>query len=233
MISQNARVALVDDDPAEREAVGVQLEDAGFEPILVENLDLTVSSAVDQLRGMAAAAVCDHLLSRRGLANFTGAELVAGLYDHHFPAVLLSGYLQDDQDVSIRRFRDKIPVLLSRKETNSNRLKDGISTCRGEIGGDVSPERIGLRSLIRVVGRTFENDEDNVSVIVPAWSQDRIVRLPTALLGEFAAMLPERGEVLPSLYLIGTVNIGAQTAGDLYFNHFEPGPELRDDDGLA
>ena len=232
MTRQNARVALVDDDPAEREAVGIQLEDAGFEPILVESLNLTIESAVDQLRGMAVAAVCDHLLSRGGLANFTGAELVAGLYDCHVPAVLLSGYLQDDQDVSIRRYRDKIPVLLSRKETNSSRLKDGISTCQGEIGGEVSPERIGLRSLIRVVNRTIEND-DIVSVIVPAWSQDTLVRLPTALLGEFAAMLPESGEVQPRLYLIGTVNIGAQSAGDLYFNDFEPGPELRDDDGLA
>ena len=233
MISQNARVALVDDDPAERETVSLQLEDAGFEPILVDKLSLTVESAVDQLRSMAVAAVCDHRLSPRGLANFTGAELVAGLYDRQFPAVLLSGYLQDDQDVSIRRYRDKIPVLLSRQTSSSGHLRDGIATCQGEINGNVNPERLGMRSLIRVIDRRRESSDDIVSVIVPAWSQEKFVRIPTSLLGEFVTMLPESGEVRPRLYLIGTVNIGAQSASDLFFNDFEPGPELRDDDGLA
>ena len=233
MIDQNARVALVDDDPAERDALSVQLEDAGFEPIVVDSLNLTVDSAVEQLRTIAVAAVCDHLLSPRGLANFTGAELVAGLYDRQFPAVLLSGYLQNDQDGVIRRYRDKIPVLLSRKETSSRYLKDGITTCLDEISGDVNPERLGMRSLIRVVERRRENNDDIVNVIVPAWNQEESVRFPTSLLGEFVTMLPESGEVQPRLYFIGTVNIGAESAGDLYFTAFELAPELRDDDGLA
>ena len=233
MNNQNERVALVDDDPAERDALTVQLEDAGFKPIVVDDLGLTVESAVELVRSIAAAAVCDHLLSPRGLANFTGAELVAGLYDRQFPAVLLSGYLPDDRDEAIRRFRDKIPVLLSRKDTGSGYLRDGIRTCQSEIRGDVNPERIGMRSLIRVVERLRENNDDIVKVIVPAWSQEVFVRFPTPLLGEFAMMLPQSGEVRPRLYLIGTVNIGSQSASDLYFTDIELAPEVRDDDGLA
>ena len=233
MCSPSRRVALVDDDPEERETLSIQLEDAGFKPIPLDRLNRTIGSAVDQLCATSDAAICDHRLNPRQLASFTGAELVARLYDRQFPAVLVSGFLQDDQDASIRRFRDKIPVILSKNETTPLQLREGIQTCIGEIAGKVNPERHAIRSLIRVVERRKDNKEDLVSVVVPAWRQDEIIRFPASLLGEFIGILPAHGEVQPSLYLIGWVNVGASRPGDLFFRNFELAPEPRDDDGLA
>ena len=233
MVSHARKIALVDDDPAEREAISILLVDAGFEPIVIDRLEMTLEAAAEQLRTASDVAVCDNRLSRRGLASFSGAALVACLYDQRFPALLVSGYLKDDQDGSIREYRDKIPVSLSKNETNVEQLTRGIGTCIDEAAGYVNPERYGIRSLIRIVERRKHNNEDFVGAIVPAWSVDETVWFPTSLLGDLIDILPDTGVIQPDTYLLGNVNVGAVVSGDLYFKDFELAPDVRDDDGLA
>ena len=133
MIQEQNRVALVDDDPTAAATMRVLLEDAGYEPIGVEPPLVSIHDAITQIKGMAGAAICDHRLSPRGLASFNGAELVAQLYEGSFPAVLISQYLENDQNVSIRKYRSKIPILLARDELGPGQLADAIRFCTDEI----------------------------------------------------------------------------------------------------
>ena len=94
MSQERQRVALVDDDPTAADMLSVLLEDAGYEAIGLETPLESIDDAVVQIRGIANAAICDHRLSPRGLASFTGAELVAELYATAFPAVLISSILR-------------------------------------------------------------------------------------------------------------------------------------------
>ena len=103
------RVALVDDDPTAATALSVILEDAGYEAIEIVDPLESINAAVARIQRVASAAICDHRLSPRGLASFSGAELVAQLYSTAFPAVLISQYFKIDQNVSIRRYREQDP----------------------------------------------------------------------------------------------------------------------------
>ena len=94
-MSQNREIiALVDDDPIAAGTLSVLLEDAGYEAVEVESPLESIESAIAQISRVATAAVCDHRLSPRGLAHFSGAELVAQLYAIKFPAVLISQFLR-------------------------------------------------------------------------------------------------------------------------------------------
>lgn len=233
MSQQRQRVALVDDDPNAANALGVLLEDAGFEPVVVNAPLESVDSASARIEAVAGAAVCDHRLSPRGLAYFTGAELVARLYTDRFPAVLISQYLKIDQDVSIRRHRERIPVLLARTEADPERLAGSIGVCRDELAGRPLPQRRPWRTLVRVVAKDVEGEEDVLDAIIPGWRTDEAVRFPAVLLGKLRQQLPEGRSTKLGLRFFAQVNIGAEDARDLFLAGFEPAPEPRDDDNLA
>ena len=171
MRQERKRVALVDDDPTAAATLTVLLEDAGYEAIEVEPPLESIDGAIDQIRRVASAAICDHRLSPRGLAYFSGAELVAQLYAIAFPAVLISQYFKIDQDVSIRKYRSKIPILLARDEVGPEQLSDAIRVCANEIGGQRLPHRKGWRTLVRVVAKDIEGGEDVLDAIIPAGAQ--------------------------------------------------------------
>ena len=219
------RVALVDDDPLAADTLGVLLEDAGYEPIGVGSPLSSVASAAAQIRDISTAAICDHRLSPRGLANFSGAELVAKLYADRFPAVLISQYFKIDQDVSIRKFRRHIPVLLARDELSPERIAEAISVCIGELGGERAPNRKCWRTLVRVVAKDSEGGEDVLDAIVPGWHPNEAVRFPADLLGEHQHLLPKENAFGLELRFFARVNIGAEEAGDLYLSSFEPAIE--------
>ena len=96
--------------------MSVLLEDVGYEAVDVQPPIESIDGAIAQIRSVASAAICDHRLSPRGLANFSGAELVSQLYASNIPAVLISQYCAIDQNVSIRKYRSKIPILLPRDD---------------------------------------------------------------------------------------------------------------------
>ena len=225
MIQELKRVALVDDDPTAAATMRVLLEDAGYEPIGVEPPLQSIQDAIIQIRGASFAAICDHRLSPRGLASFSGAELVAQLYENAFPAVLVSQYFQIDQNVSIRKYRSKIPILLARDELGPDRLADAIRVCSDEISGRRLPNRRGWRTLVRVVAKGIEGGEDVLDAIIPGWRPDEAVRFPAELLGHHRNSLPEGRSDQLELRFFASVNIGAEVSGDLYLEGFEPAIE--------
>ena len=233
MIRERERIALVDDDPIAAATLRVLLEDAGYEAVGVEPPLDNIDSAIAQIKRVASAAVCDHRLSPRGLAHFSGAELVSQLYATKFPAVLISQYFKIDQDVSIRKFRSKIPVLLARDEVGPEEIVDAIKVCSDEIGGQRLPQRKAWRTLVRVVAKDTEGGEDVVDAIIPGWRKDEAVRFPAELLGLYRNALPnERSDGL-ELRFFAKVNIGAEDARDLYLEGFEPAKEPPNDNSLT
>ncbi len=233
MIKEQSRVALVDDDPTAAAAMKVLLQDAGYEPIDVEPPLVSIHDAIVQIRGNANAAICDHRLSPRGLASFSGAELVAELYGSAFPAVLISQYFKVDQNVSIRKYRSKIPILLARDQLGPDQLADAIQICSDEIRGELSPSRRAWRTLVRVVAKDTEGGEDVLDAIIPGWRPGEAVRFPAELLGRHRNVLPEGRSDGLGLRFFARVNIGAEDAGDLYFEGFEPAKGPQHDNILA
>ncbi len=233
MSQERKRVALVDDDPVAAATLSVLLEDAGYESIGMEPPLESIDATIAQIRRVASAAVCDHRLSPRGLASFTGAELVAHLYSIAFPAVLVSQYFKIDQDVSIRRYRSKIPMLLARDEVGPDQLADAIRVCTDEISGQYLPHRRGWRTLVRVVAKDTEGGEDVLDAIIPGWRPDEAVRFPAELLGHHKIALPEGRSDRLELRFFARVNIGAEDARDLYLEGFEPAVEPQNDNALS
>ena len=233
MSQELKRVALVDDDPTAADMLSVLLEDAGYEAIGVEPLTESIDGAIAQISKVASAAICDHRLSPRWRTCFSGAELVAQLYENAFPAVLISQYLMVDQDLSIRKYRSKIPILLARDEVGPEQLSDAIRICTDEIDGQRLPHRKAWRTLVRVVAKDTEGGEDVLDAIVPGWRPNEAVRFPAELLGRCTNVLPKGRNDRLELRFFARVNIGAENARDLYFEGFEPAIEPQNDNILA
>lgn len=231
--SQIEKVAVVDDDQTEAQLMSEIVQEAGFLPVPVLATERTdrfdnpsVLAAVIQDR--AEAAVCDHRLRPLGYASFDGAQLVAELLVRKIPAVLVTTYLDIDADVSIRRWRDKIPVLLSRDEADPEHIREGLEACLSEIAGAVLAGRRPRRALIRVVDVTQESSETVVDAIVPQWNPNKGVRFPVTLLPREL-----HSEVAPGIRLLADVNIGARKAEELFFGNFDLAPEpARENDVL-
>jgi hypothetical protein len=221
------KIAIVDDDINAAEVTSWQVEDAGFEPLIVDDTFGSVNQLSSFIQENAHGALCDHRLSHRGFANFYGANLVATLYDLRMPAILVTQYIEIDKDVSIRRWRHKIPVLLSRDETDELSIKKGLRDCILEIKGDVPSPRKPYRTLLRITNIDDESNERVVDVIIPSWNPHRAVRFPVSIMPNEL-----HDKLVPDLWLFSYVNIGAEKSDDLFFDQFELAPEP-DDDGLA
>ncbi len=219
-------VAIIDDDTEAAKTVSYAVEDAGFAAWIFADKGQTVASAVDKIRDHAEAAVCDHRLSPLGLANFDGAELAAQLILNKIPAVVISQFVSQDYDVSIRRWRETVPSVISRDECRAETIRDALELCRREINGEIVSARRKHRTLVRIADIQNEANELVIDAIVPAWNRQRAVRFPVAL------MSPDlQKEVRTGMYLIGYVNLAAGQPEDLFFAQFERAQPLDEERG--
>jgi CheY-like chemotaxis protein len=209
-------IAIVDDNAQAAEAVRYAVEDAGFTPWIFPGKGRSVGWAVNKIKENAQAAICDHRLSALGFAAFNGAELAARLISDNIPAVLISQFVNQDYDVSIRRWRAKVPSLLSRDECRAETIKDALELCRREISGEIVAGRRKHRTLVRVADKQEEAGEQVIDAILPAWNRQRAVRFP-------ATLVPKRlhGLLKKGAYLIAYVNLAATRPEDLFFEGFE------------
>lgn len=222
------KIAIVDDDESSADMASLQIEDAGFEPIIIDGPFGNVNDLATFINGQAQGAVCDHRLSHHGYANFYGAKLVATLYDLNIPALLVTQYVEIDEDVSIRKWKRKIPIVLSRDETDPISIKKGLEECIYELSGNVPSTRVPHRTLLRITNIADESGEKVVDAIIPSWNPRKAVRFPVSLIPENL-----RNELKQDIWLFALVNIDAEESADLYFDKFELAPEPDDDDGLA
>jgi CheY-like chemotaxis protein len=219
------KIAIIDDEKDLAEVTSWEVEEAGYEPCLFIHGNLkNVNELASRIRESTECAVCDHRLSNSGFANFYGAELVATLYDWKFPSVLITQYTEMDTSLSIRKWRHKIPVLLSRDQADASNIAKGIEDCRSELKGDISSIRKPYRTIVRIANI----DKESIEAFVPGWNPHKAVCFPTSLVPENI-----RDVLKPNIRLFAHVNIGAEKSDDLYFKKFELAPEPDENDGLA
>lgn len=237
-IQQIRKVAIVDDTQSAREELAETLEMVGFEPFIVENSWTEINSLVEHIQANSQAVICDHRLSDRGLAPFTGSELMPSLYQKKFPSILITQYTDQDINDSIRKYRDKIPIVLKREElidlydinTIGNKIKKGLETCSQEFQNIMSSSRRPHRTFIHIVNI----NNGLVDAFVPSWNPYHAVSFPVSLIpDEFSSDIESRLKQKEDTWLISCVNTGAEKADDLYFTKFEAAPELDKNDGLA
>lgn len=224
------RVAVIDDEVAQAELTSYKLEEAGFEPIIIEasnpfatHEELTIAVRETEAQGL----VCDHRLRRHRFSQFNGASYVASLYGA-LPSILTTQYIEIDVDVSIREFREKIPVLLSRDDTVPKMLVQAFRIVIDELSGKISSQRKAHRAVVRVTELSSVADERVVEAFIPQWNPGRAVRFPFKLIPEEI-----RDSVNPGVRLLSSVNIEAKSSDDLYFSGFELAPNPDPEDGLG
>jgi ActR/RegA family two-component response regulator len=222
-------IAIVDDDKSLAETTAWDVEEAGYQPFLLKNEHFhNVNELASLIIENSQGAVCDHRLSNSGFANFFGAELVAALYDRKFPSLLITQYTEMDTSFSIRKWRHKIPVLLSREEADASTISRGIEVCKSELYGKIPSTRKSRRTIVSITNIDQESGEMVVDAFVPSWNPYQAVRFPASLVPEHL-----RDILKPDVYLFAHVNTGAEKSDDLYFEKFELAPEPDEDDGLA
>jgi CheY-like chemotaxis protein len=237
---QFKKVAIIDDDPSARETFAEMLELSGFEPLLIEKPFTKVEELVWFIQqNNSEAVICDHRLSNHAFAPFKGSELMGELYNQKIPSILVTQYTETDINVSIRRYRDKIPVLLERDDLVdidifNETIPKGFEVCSQEFNGIMSSSRRGHRTLIDIVAINTDSGEEVAEVFVPSWNPYHAVRFPTSeipedLLTQVKLCIEQKQEAC----LFAYVNTGANKADELYFTRFETAPELNENDGLA
>lgn len=230
--SEIHRVAIIDDDYIQAQTTGLNLEEANFEPVIIQTehpFERIEDLVTRLLQTESQAALCDHRLTPQGFATFNGAKFVARLYDLNVPSILITTFIDMDADESIRRWRHKIPVLLDRDSAaNPEILKRGLFESAGELRGEVSIERRPHRTLIRVTNIDKETREQMLDVIIPSWNPKRAVRFPLSLVNTEIQENVQLG-----IRLFAQVNIGAEDPQELYFRNFEMASEPDPNNGLT
>ncbi len=233
--SNDALVAIINDDPSDRDVWSMQIEEAGFTPLVIEQpvgrAFNSVLELLEQVEGRATWAVCDHRLSPRGMAQFTGAEAVASFNERRrTPALLVTTWNKIDVDVSIRRYRTHVPILLSADEFQDPAIiRQQLKACSDEIiGGNIPAHRVPLRTLLRIEELSTESGIDVVDAVIPGWNPNTKVRFPLELIDKTLWDHASQGA-----YFVAFVNRGAQTEEELFLERFELAPEVDANDGLA
>jgi len=229
-LSNKTKIVIIDDDKDFAKTAAWEVEDAGYEPVLIVEGSFTeVDDLVSRIPQDTYGVLCDHRLGRSGLATFYGSDLVAALYDRKIPALLDTQFYEMDSDVSIRKHRHKIPVLLNKDNVDASTIEAGMKICLLEFDGATPSDRTPYRNLIRLVDLSEESNEKVVDVIIPSWNPRRAVRLPSSLIREWILNFePEIGT-----RLIANVNSGAENPEDLYFTDFEIAPKPGEIDGIS
>ena len=141
-------VAIVDDNEDARNTLADELALAHFSPRPLSGPFRSVEEVVEAA-AQSAAAICDHHLARANYCPDTGAQAVAGLYERRVPAVLLTAWSRADFD-PIRRFRRRIPVLLSPDDANPDGFLKGWDICKNEFQGRYTPNRKPWQAMVRI-----------------------------------------------------------------------------------
>jgi hypothetical protein len=175
-------------------------------------------ASLEEFAGEAAkrtqGAVCDYQLGARNYAPFHGAALVAAWYELGYPALLCTKWEQAVID-EMRRFRPRIPVLIKPSELDPDRLVAGLEVCIRELRGERTSSRRVWRTLVRVEDVSPDRNM-RAYVVLPAWDNERVVRIPVTDIPEAV-----RPAVKPDARLYAWVNLGAETNEELFFDRWE------------
>jgi hypothetical protein len=226
-LSDIQTIAIVDNmHSSERDLPYWEAEIAGFKTISVPaNLESLEETAAF-IQAHAQAAICAHRLASQGHTHFYGAELVAALYDLKIPALLVTQYTDIDIHTTIRRWRDKIPVILHLRALSFETVTEHLKTCLDELRGTIPETRKPYRVMMNIVDVQEVAGEKVIDVTVGRWDHYQVVRFPISLVPPDLHV-----HMQPEAWLFADVNIGAEYHDDLYFRSIAlaPTPEYDED----
>jgi hypothetical protein len=226
---EGSTVAVLDDKRQEAELMCDVVETAGMRPCIIEGRFRKIKDVLKRHEKTPFdLAICDQRLKHGKYAAFDGAELVYDLIRIGVPAILVSQFVGQDLDTSIRMWRHGIPVVLTRDEADSNGIVNGFRVCAAEMDGIRLLERKPVRCLIEVLDKRPEGKGSVLDVLVTQWQHSDAVSFPVS-------MLPSklRKDTKIGTLLIADVNVGARRSMDLFFQNFTLAPEVDPNDGLG
>lgn len=220
----NRRIAILEDDPTNRDRLSSFVTMSGGIPIPVS----PPAPALDNLERYLTCenismVVCDHRLFERNYACYTGAAAVAVSYRSGRGGVLVTSFEVDDAETSIREYRRWIPALVQATELRPPLFESALLQADREVR-EKSPsrERMPYRTIMTVRGVVQKGAKKVVKVMMSQWDPRTEVGFPLD-------MLPEgmQAVVAPGMILIAQVNVEAARAEDLFFDRFEtPDPDV-------
>lgn len=211
------RVLVVDDDVEARDLLMDDLRDFNIEPVTVDGpYGQDIDRMVVDIESLSPSfVICDHKLQTAGLASFFGAEVVRRLIADDVPAMLLTMY-QSTERLDLRAVRADLPVVMARDEFEIESLKEYFAICQREVEEAPVEARRPHRVLIRVDDVPETESPPRIDAVVPSWSPDRAIAIPTSCID------PQiREKVKAGTYLLGDINIGANSEDELYFRNVD------------
>lgn len=205
------RVCIIDDNEEFRSALEDTVQESDFIPIPQnEKIDSLERFLMDVVQPHDAV-VTDHQLKKRNYFPVNGAQVAYACYDRRIPSVLVTRY--EPHIGEIRKYRKNIPVILNPEEFEPETLLKSLEICINEFEGKIKLERRVWRSLIRI--DSF--DKDHIYVIIPSWDPNEVISLNTEDLP-----VEIKNVIEPDKRLHAKVNIGCESANDLFFTEWEP-----------
>jgi CheY-like chemotaxis protein len=216
------RVGIVDDNAEHRAGLSRRARLAGFDPVPFEAQYSSVQELVETIKGANVYGVlCDHRLQEGNYAGFYGAEAVAALYDAIVPALLVTDYSAVDADGTIRRFRRRIPVVMSTAEVDPDAIVFALEYCDREVRRQEVPlSRRPRRSIVLIDDIREGPTGKQVIAFVPQWKADQAVSFPLTLVPEAL-----QGHLKHDGMLLASVNVDAEAGDELFFENFELPPK--------
>lgn len=215
MLIDIKKVGVIDDYEDSRNSLSWIVEDASMQPILQDQsvAEDELRNYLDTLSTKFDAVVTDHHLRRvSSYFPIDGAQLVAECYNKAIPSLLVTRYEQAEIQ-EIRKFREKIPVVLTPDEYDVTALVAGFEKCINEFNGQITSERKSWRTLVRIDDIT---DGRNVFVIIPAWNSQEAVAI------NMDSLPPDlQLKVKPDMRLFAKVNIGSEDPNELFLTGWE------------
>jgi hypothetical protein len=219
-------IVIIDDDIKSAQKCKFIAEDLDFKTRLItDGSHKSVQQLLERILvdTKNIGVLCDHrLMYHNGFANFYGSELVAALYHHKVPGILLTQYGDSDIDTSIRQYRRWNPVMIPRDEISMENIPKALNFCEQELSGIVPASRKPYRTMVEITRCTSDDGHDIAEAFVPGWNASHMVRFPLSLMDEGTIMKTQltvqKGDFA---YLFAQVNIGAANSGELFFDHFE------------
>lgn len=211
MLALNDRVAVIDDEPDGRDTIIDLLGEHHFEPVAIlgpfgSDLDRLIAE-VD--RADPGFVICDHRLTAKQYATFTGLQVVERLIENKRPAMLITTFKEPDL-IALRAARPRVPVIKGRDGFNY----EEVSHLREIVRLEIAEQPVASRKPHRVVLRVADVRLNDIDIVVPSWNREHAFILPKAQLAGTV-----RGAVRKGDYLLGDVNIGATSEDEIYFDN--------------
>lgn len=211
MLALNDRVAVIDDEPDGRDTIVDLLGEQHFEPIAIMG---PFGSDIDRLIAEVDKAdpgfvICDHRLTAKQYATFTGLQVVERLIERKRPAMLLTTFQEPDL-IELRAARPRVPVIKGRDGFSF----EEVSRLREIVQLEIADQPVNSRKPHRVILRVEGVRASDIEIVVPSWNRDHAFVLPKRQIAEAVRDAIKKGD-----YLLGDVNIGAPSEDEIYFDN--------------